>query len=52
MVGFSLASFPPDLALTDHRYYWAANIGCLSALITVPVEKAVSFWLAYLIPLM
>ncbi|KAF2718692.1 H+/oligopeptide symporter [Polychaeton citri CBS 116435] len=44
-----------DEKLTTARifmwYYRAANIGCLSALIVVNVEKAASFWLAYLIPL-
>ncbi|KAL4903097.1 hypothetical protein BDW74DRAFT_169050 [Aspergillus multicolor] len=32
-------------------FYWAVNIGALSPLITVNVEKYASFWLAYLIPL-
>ncbi|KXJ87923.1 POT family protein [Microdochium bolleyi] len=32
-------------------YYWAANVGSLSSLITTSVEKAHSFWVAYLIPL-
>ncbi|KAL3474079.1 POT family-domain-containing protein [Aspergillus californicus] len=32
-------------------FYWAVNIGALSPLITVNVETHVSFWLAYLIPL-
>lgn len=32
-------------------YYWAANIGSLSSLITTSVENAHSFWVAYLIPL-
>jgi POT family proton-dependent oligopeptide transporter len=33
-------------------FYWVVNIGALSPLITVTVEKHHSFWLAYLIPLM
>lgn len=33
------------------RFYWAVNIGALSPLITVNVEAKVSFWLAFLIPL-
>jgi len=33
-------------------FYWVVNIGALSPLITVNVEKHHSFWLAYLIPLM
>ncbi|KAL4744047.1 POT family-domain-containing protein [Aspergillus similis] len=44
-----------DPELTVERmflwFYWAVNIGALSPLITVNVEKHVSFWLAYLIPL-
>ncbi|KAK5729879.1 hypothetical protein LTR17_011518 [Elasticomyces elasticus] len=44
-----------DGKLTSARifmwYYWAANIGALSSLVTVSVEKEHSFWLAYLIPL-
>ncbi|KAH7024402.1 POT family-domain-containing protein [Microdochium trichocladiopsis] len=32
-------------------YYWAANVGSLASLITTSVEKAHSFWVAYLIPL-
>ncbi|GJN71027.1 hypothetical protein PLIIFM63780_002382 [Purpureocillium lilacinum] len=32
-------------------FYWVVNIGALSPLITVNVEKHHSFWLAYLIPL-
>ncbi|KAL2212060.1 POT family protein [Sarocladium strictum] len=32
-------------------FYWVVNIGALSPLITVTVEKHHSFWLAYLIPL-
>ncbi|KAL5338359.1 POT family-domain-containing protein [Aspergillus crustosus] len=45
-----------DPELTVERmflwFYWAVNIGALSPLITVNVETHVSFWLAYLIPLM
>ena len=33
-------------------YYWAANIGGLSTLLTVEIEKEASFWLAYLVPLL
>lgn len=33
-------------------FYWIVNVGALSPLITVNVEAKVSFWLAYLIPLM
>ncbi|KAI1612054.1 POT family protein [Exophiala viscosa] len=33
-------------------YYWAANIGALSSLLTVELEKNYSFWLAYLVPLL
>jgi POT family proton-dependent oligopeptide transporter len=33
-------------------YYWAANIGGLSSLMTVAIEKEASFWLAYLLPLL
>ncbi|KAL4865118.1 hypothetical protein BDV12DRAFT_200401 [Aspergillus spectabilis] len=44
-----------DPELTVERmflwFYWAVNIGALSPLITVNVETHVSFWLAYLIPL-
>ncbi|OGM42822.1 oligopeptide transporter [Aspergillus bombycis] len=44
-----------DPALTVERmfmwFYWAVNIGALSPLITVNVEAKVSFWLAFLIPL-
>ncbi|KAG0306321.1 peptide transporter ptr2 [Dissophora globulifera] len=32
-------------------FYWAINIGSLSAIITTNVEKYYAFWLAYLIPL-
>ncbi|KAJ6441443.1 putative PTR2-Di-and tripeptide permease [Purpureocillium lavendulum] len=32
-------------------FYWVVNIGALSPLITVNVEKHHSFWLAYLVPL-
>lgn len=37
--------------LTHLRFYWVVNIGALSPLITVNVEAHVSFWAAYLIPL-
>ncbi|KAE8341144.1 hypothetical protein BDV24DRAFT_151341 [Aspergillus arachidicola] len=44
-----------DPELTVERmfmwFYWAVNIGALSPLITVNVEAKVSFWLAFLIPL-
>ncbi|KAM0330975.1 hypothetical protein ACHAQA_003932 [Verticillium albo-atrum] len=44
-----------DPELTVQRlfmwFYWVVNIGALSPLITVMVEKHHSFWLAYLIPL-
>ncbi|KAL3489913.1 POT family-domain-containing protein [Aspergillus germanicus] len=44
-----------DPELTVERmflwFYWAVNIGALSPLIIVNVETHVSFWLAYLIPL-
>ncbi|KAK2755045.1 hypothetical protein FQN54_006573 [Arachnomyces sp. PD_36] len=44
-----------DPVLTMQRifmwFYWAVNIGALSPLITVNAEAKVSFWLAYLIPL-
>lgn len=33
-------------------FYWAVNVGALSPLITVNVEAHVSFWAAYLIPLL
>lgn len=32
-------------------FYWAINIGSLSAIATTNCEKYVGFWLAYLIPL-
>ncbi|CAF1059108.1 unnamed protein product [Adineta steineri] len=32
-------------------FYWAINIGALSSIATTNIEKYVSFWLAYLIPL-
>ncbi|KAF9580319.1 peptide transporter ptr2, partial [Lunasporangiospora selenospora] len=32
-------------------FYWAINLGSLSAIITTNVEKYYAFWLAYLIPL-
>ncbi|THC88284.1 hypothetical protein EYZ11_012273 [Aspergillus tanneri] len=32
-------------------YYWMANIGGLSALITTVLEKYVGYWVAYLVPL-
>lgn len=45
-----------DPSLTTARifmwYYWAANIGGLSTLMTVAIEKRNSFWLAYLMPLL
>ena len=45
-----------DPELTVERmfmwFYFAVNVGALSPLITVNVEAHVSFWLAYLIPLM
>jgi len=45
-----------DPELTVERmfiwFYFAVNVGALSPLITVNVEKHVSFWMAYLIPLM
>lgn len=45
-----------DPELTVERmfmwFYWAVNVGALSPLITVNVEAKVSFWLAFLIPLM
>lgn len=45
-----------DPELTVERmfmwFYFAVNVGALSPLITVNVEANVSFWLAYLIPLM
>lgn len=37
--------------LTQARFYWAVNVGALSPLITVNIEAHVSFWAAYLIPL-
>lgn len=37
--------------LIQLRFYWAVNVGALSPLITVNVEAHVSFWAAYLIPL-
>lgn len=37
--------------LTGFRFYWAVNVGALSPLITVNIEAHVSFWAAYLIPL-
>ncbi|KAJ5119652.1 hypothetical protein N7448_010321 [Penicillium atrosanguineum] len=44
-----------DPELTIERlfmwFYWVVNVGALSPLITVNVEADVSFWLAYLIPL-
>ncbi|KAI4854458.1 peptide transport protein PTR2 [Aureobasidium sp. EXF-8845] len=44
-----------DPELTVERmfnwFYWAVNVGALSPLITVNVEAHVSFWAAYLIPL-
>lgn len=40
-----------DKQLTRSRFYWAVNVGALSPLITVNVEAHVSFWAAYLIPL-
>jgi len=44
-----------DPELTVERmfmwFYFAVNVGALSPLITVNVEANVSFWLAYLIPL-
>jgi POT family proton-dependent oligopeptide transporter len=39
------------MALILCRFYWAVNVGALSPLITVNVEAHVSFWAAYLIPL-
>jgi hypothetical protein len=39
------------MALIKCRFYWAVNVGALSPLITVNVETHVSFWAAYLIPL-
>ncbi|KAL6245319.1 peptide transporter ptr2 [Rhinocladiella similis] len=33
-------------------YYWAANVGSLSSLLTVEIERHVGFWLAYLVPLL
>lgn len=42
-----------DMCLCEScRFYWAVNVGALSPLITVNVEAKVSFWLAFLIPLM
>ncbi|KAF8938766.1 POT family-domain-containing protein [Dissophora ornata] len=32
-------------------FYWAINVGSLSAIITTNAEKYYAFWLAYLIPL-
>ncbi|KAH0284953.1 PTR2-domain-containing protein [Aureobasidium namibiae CBS 147.97] len=44
-----------DPELTVERmfnwFYWAVNVGALSPLITVNIEAQVSFWAAYLIPL-
>ncbi|KAF9893975.1 hypothetical protein FE257_008946 [Aspergillus nanangensis] len=40
----------PELTV-ERMFYWAVNIGALSPLITVNVEASVSFWLAFLIPL-
>ena len=44
----------PDLttARVFMWYYWAANIGGLSTLMTVVIEQRHSFWLAYLFPLL
>ncbi|KAJ6160298.1 peptide transporter ptr2 [Penicillium chermesinum] len=33
-----------------HAYYWAVNIGALSALATTFMEKDIGFWAAYLLP--
>ncbi|KAI1315415.1 peptide transporter ptr2 [Mortierella claussenii] len=33
-------------------FYWAINLGSLSAIITTNAEKYYAFWLAYLIPLL
>lgn len=33
-------------------YYWAANVGSLSSLLTVEIENHKGFWLAYLVPLL
>lgn len=45
-----------DPELTVQRlfmwFYWVVNVGALSPLITTTVESKVSFWVAYLIPLM
>lgn len=45
-----------DPELTVQRlfmwFYWVVNVGALSPLITTVVESRVSFWAAYLIPLM
>jgi len=32
-------------------FYWAINIGAISAIATTNIEKYYSFWLAYLLPL-
>ncbi|KAJ5813837.1 Major facilitator superfamily domain general substrate transporter [Penicillium pulvis] len=44
-----------DPELTVQRlfmwFYWVVNVGALSPLITTTVESKVSFWVAYLIPL-
>ncbi|OQE44795.1 hypothetical protein PENCOP_c002G01658 [Penicillium coprophilum] len=41
-----------DLSLDKiyHAYYWAVNIGALSALATTYIEKDFGFWVAYLLP--
>ncbi|KAJ5195228.1 oligopeptide transporter [Penicillium cinerascens] len=33
-----------------HAYYWAINIGALSALATTYIEKDIGFWAAFLLP--
>ncbi|CAF0874988.1 unnamed protein product [Didymodactylos carnosus] len=43
----------PDITIQSifNWFYWAINLGSLSAIITTSIEKHHSFWLAYLIPL-
>lgn len=45
-----------DVKMTSTRvylwYYWAANLGSLSGLATTSLEKAHSFWLGFLLPLL
>ncbi|KAG0291381.1 peptide transporter ptr2 [Linnemannia gamsii] len=43
----------PDVTVQSifNWFYWAINLGSLSAIITTNAEKYYAFWLAYLIPL-